>query len=45
VSVASTLTAPTHSWLLRRRLDESRRVAAVPMLGGGTRGVALVALW
>jgi hypothetical protein len=45
VSVASTLTAPTHSWLLRRRLDKSRSVAAVPMLGGRTRGVALVAIW
>ena len=45
VSVASTLTAPTHAWLLRRRLDKSRGVAAVPMLGGRTRGVALVAIW
>jgi hypothetical protein len=45
VSIVSTLTAPTHSWLLSRRLGASRRVAAVPLLGVGSAGVALVAQW
>ncbi len=45
VSVVSTFTAPTHSWLLKRRIEESHHVAAVPLLGGRSGGVALVATW
>jgi hypothetical protein len=45
VAVASVLTAPTSSWLLRRRLIQAPRVAAVPQLGRQTAGVALVAAW
>jgi hypothetical protein len=45
VSVASTLTAPTQSWLLRRRLDSSAHAAAVPMLGPAAAGLTLVAVW
>ena len=45
VSVASTLTAPVQSWLLRRRLDRSRRIVAVPMMGRDGSGVALAGTW
>jgi hypothetical protein len=45
VSVVSTLTAPTHSWLLTRRMDEAHQVTAVPLLGVGSAGVALVTQW
>jgi hypothetical protein len=45
VSVVSTLTAPTQAWLLKRRLDESHQIAAVPFVGVGTAGMALVTRW
>ena len=45
VAVASTLTAPVQSWLLRRRLDRSRRIVAVPMMGRDGSGVALAGTW
>jgi hypothetical protein len=45
VGVASTLTAPLQSWLLRRRLDQSHHIAAVPTIGAGTGGVALAGTW
>ena len=45
VGVASAVTAPVQSWLLGRRSDRSHRVAAVPMIGGGGSGAALVGTW
>ncbi|HEX7499397.1 MAG TPA: hypothetical protein VF524_03740 [Polyangia bacterium] len=45
VGVASTLTAPVHSWFLDRRLDRPQHIAAVPMIGRGSAGVALTATW
>ena len=45
VGVASTLTAPVHSWLLKRRLDRSHHIAAVPTIGRGSTGVALAGTW
>lgn len=45
VGVASTLTAPIQSWFLDRRLDRSRRIAVVPVIGPGGGGVALAGTW
>jgi hypothetical protein len=45
VGVASALTAPVHSWLLKRRLDRPHDIAAVPMIGRGSTGVALAGTW
>jgi len=45
VGVASTLTAPVHSWFLDRRLNSPQHIAAVPMIGRGSAGVALAATW
>jgi len=45
VGVASTLTAPVHSWFLDRRLNSPQHIAAVPMIGRGSVGVALAATW
>jgi hypothetical protein len=45
VGVASAVTAPAQSWLLGRRLDRSHHVVAVPMIGGGGSGAALVGTW
>jgi hypothetical protein len=45
VAVASVLTAPTQSWLLRRRLSQTPRVSVMPQLGRGAAGAALVTLW
>ncbi len=45
VGVASTLTAPVHSWFLDRRLNRSQHIAAVPMIGRGSAGVALAWTW
>ena len=45
VGVASTLTAPVQSWLLKRRLDSSHHIAAVPMIGRGSTGLALAGTW
>jgi hypothetical protein len=45
VGVASALTAPVHSWLLKRRLDRSHHIAAVPTIGRGSTGVALAGTW
>jgi len=45
VGVASTLTAPVHSWLLKRRLDRSHHIAAVPTIGRGSTGVAFAGTW
>ena len=42
VAVASVLTAPTHSWLLKRRLGEGPRVTLLPQLGWDAGGLALV---
>jgi len=44
VGVASTLTAPVQSWILNRRLDRPG-IAAVPMIGRGSTGVALAGRW
>jgi hypothetical protein len=43
--VASTLTAPVHSWLLQRRLDRDHHITAVPMIGRRSTGVALAGTW
>jgi hypothetical protein len=45
VAVASVLTAPTQSWLLRRRMTEGPRLAVVPRLGPGAASLALVGLF
>ena len=45
VGVASALTAPVHSWLLKRRRDRPHDIAAVPMIGRGSTGVALAGTW
>jgi hypothetical protein len=45
VGVASTVTAPVQSWLLRRRLARSRHLAAMPMIGPQTSGLALIGTW
>ena len=45
VSVASTLTAPVHSWFLNRRLDRSHHVVVVPVIGGGRTYLALTGTW
>ena len=45
VGVASTLTAPVHSWFLDRRLNGPQHIAAVPIIGRGSAGVALAATW
>jgi len=45
VGVASTLTAPVHSWFLDRRLNGPRHIAAVPIIGRSSAGVALAATW
>jgi len=45
VGVASTLTAPVHSWFLEHRLNSPQHIAAVPMIGRGGAGVALAASW
>ena len=45
VGVASTLTAPVHSWFLDRRLNGPSHIAAVPIIGRGRAGVALAATW
>ena len=45
VGVASTLTAPLQSWLLKRRLDRSHHIAAVPLIGRQGNGVALATTW
>jgi hypothetical protein len=45
VGIASTLTAPLHSYLLQRRCDRSRHVAIVPLFGPGGSGVAFVGSW
>jgi len=45
VGVASALTAPVHSWLLKRRLDRSHHIAAVSTIGRGSTGVALAGTW
>jgi hypothetical protein len=45
VGVASTLTAPVHSWFLDRRLNRPHYIAAVPIIGRGSAGVALAATW
>jgi len=42
VAVASVLTAPTHSWLLKRRLSEGPRVALAPQLAPDAAGLSLV---
>jgi len=45
VAVASVLTAPTQSWLLRRRMTEGPRMAVVPRLGHDAASLALVGLF
>jgi hypothetical protein len=45
VGVASAITAPLQSWLLKRRLDDGRAVAVVPVIGRGTGGVAMAGTW
>lgn len=45
VAVASVLTAPTQSWLLKRRMSEGARTALVPRLGHDGAGLALVGLF
>ena len=45
VGVASALTAPVHSWLLKRRLDRSHHIAAMPTIGRGSTGMALAGTW
>jgi len=45
VAVASVLTAPTQSWLLRRRMTEGPRLAVVPRLAHDGGGLALVGLF
>jgi hypothetical protein len=44
-SVASTLTAPLQSWLLKRRLDQAHHVALVPAITHDSRGIALAGTW
>jgi len=44
VGVASTLTAPVHSWILNRRLDRPS-IAVVPTIGRGSTGMALAGTW
>jgi hypothetical protein len=45
VAVASVLTAPTQSWLLRRRMTEGSRMAVVPRLSPGAASLALIGLF
>ena len=45
VAVASVLTAPTQSWLLRRRMTEGPRMAVVPRLEHDAASLALVGLF
>jgi hypothetical protein len=45
VAVASVLTAPTHSWLLRRRMSEGPRLAVMTRLGHDAASLALVGLF
>jgi hypothetical protein len=45
VGVASTLTAPVQSWFLKRHLDRSVRLAAVPVIGRESTGLALAGIW
>jgi hypothetical protein len=45
VGVASTLTAPVQSWFLRRRLDRSHQLAALPLMGPRSAGLVLTGTW
>jgi hypothetical protein len=44
VGVASALTAPVQSWILKRRLDRPS-IAVVPTVGRSTTGIALAGMW
>jgi hypothetical protein len=45
VGVVSALTAPRQAWLLDRRLNRSHHIAAVPIFGSGSTGLAIALTW